>query len=332
MKRVFITGAAGMIGSHLLDRLMAAGTYEVVGADNLEVGQIANISRHAGDSRLEFHQADVLDAAAVSELSRNCGTIVHLAAAKKIGEDGPALKTLRTNVEGTENIFKAASAHGAKVVFASTSDVYGMSPDLPFREDGDLLIGPSMVKRWSYAVSKLCAEQIAYGYHKDRGVPIVILRYFGAFSSRSSFTWSGGHVPMFIDAALQDKEVIIHGDGSQTRSMAYVTDVVEGTVRAMENEKAVGEIINIGSDEEMTILECAKLVHRLAESGKPLKLKFVPFSDVFGAYKDIMRRVPDLSKARRILGYEPKVDIKTAIEHTIAARREAMRSREGSGD
>jgi UDP-glucose 4-epimerase len=199
-----------------------------------------------------------------------------------------------------------------------------MSPALPLREDGDLLLGPSMIKRWSYAVSKLCAEQLAYGYYKDRGVPMVILRYFGAFSPRSSFSWSGGHVPLFVDAVLHDKDLIIHGDGSQTRSMAYVDDVIDGTIRVMENPRAIGEIINLGTSEEMSVLDCARLVHRVADTGKPLKLKFIPFTEVFGQYKDIMRRFPDLSKAKRLVGYEPRISTETAIRLVIEERRKRM--------
>ena len=206
---------------------------------------------------------------------------------------------------------------GCKVVFASTSDVYGMSPDLPLNEDGDLLLGPSMIKRWSYAVSKLYGEQLAFAYYHDYKVPVVVIRYFGGFSPRSSFAWSGGHVPIFIRAIMNDEEVIVHGDGTQTRSMGFVTDLVNGTMLAMENENAIGEIINIGNDEELSVIDTAKMIHEIANTGKPLKINFVPMSVVFGKYKDIMRRIPDLSKAKRILGYEPKFKLKASIIETI---------------
>ena len=206
---------------------------------------------------------------------------------------------------------------GAKVVFASTSDVYGMSPDLPLNEDGDLLLGPSMIKRWSYAVSKLYGEQMAFGYYHDYQVPVIVLRYFGGFSPRSSFAWSGGHVPIFIRAILNDEEVVVHGDGLQTRSMGFVTDLVNGTMLAMESDKAIGEIINIGNDEELSVVDTAKLIHEIANTGKELKIKFVPMAEVFGKYKDIMRRIPDLKKAKELLGYEPQVRLKKAVELTI---------------
>lgn len=306
-----------MIGSHLLDALLDAQVYEVIGIDNLSFGKIENIAHALRNPRFTFYRVDVLDFEALRILGKDADSIVHLAAVKKIGEADSSLPTLRANTKGTENILEVAKMWRSKVILASTSDVYGMSLDVPHNEDGDLLLGPSMIKRWSYAISKLYSEQLAFAYYADFGVPIVIIRYFGGFSPRSSFAWSGGHVPIFIHAVLNDEEVIIHGDGTQTRSMGYVTDLVDGTVLAMENEKAIGELINIGNDEEMTILDTAKLIHRLANTGRDLKLKYVPFSEVFGKYKDVMRRVPDLTKAKRILGYSPKVSVRQAIELTI---------------
>jgi len=313
MKKILITGVAGMVGSHLLDTFLNERDYKVVGVDNLSFGNLDNFKHNLNNVKFEFHDLDILDIESIKKISKGVDCIVHLAAVKKIGEKQPGIPTLVNNVDGTSNILKIGKAIGAKVVYASTSDVYGMSNDLPFKEDGDLLIGPSMVKRWAYAVSKLYGEQLAYAYYKDEGLPVVILRYFGGFSARSSFLWSGGHIPIFIKAILSDKPVIIHGDGSQTRSMAYISDIVEGTLLAIENENAVGELINIGNDEEMSVLDSAKLIHKISNTGKKLKIDFVPFSDLFGNYKDIMRRVPDLTKAERILGYSPKIKMKDAI-------------------
>ena len=320
MQRVLITGVAGMIGSHLLDHLIVK-NYEIIGIDNLSFGKIENIQEHLGVDRFKFYRVDVGDFETLKILSRDVDIIVHLAAVKKISELDSSMATLKVNVTGTENIFEVARMWGCKVIFASTSDVYGMSPDLPFREDGDLLLGPSMIKRWGYSVSKLYCEQMAFAYYKDYSVPMVILRYFGGFSPRSSLSWSGGHIPLFVDAILNDQEVIIHGDGKQTRSMAYVDDLIEGTVLAMENEEAVGEVINLGNDEEMSVIDTARLIHEIASTGKELKLKYVKMEDIFGKYKDIVRRRPDLTKARKILGYEPKVSMEEAIRRTIDLRR-----------
>jgi len=317
MKKVLITGVAGMIGSHLLDALLEKGGYRIIGLDNFSFGKEINILHNLGSPQFQMIQGDVLDEKKVEKLSEGVDIILHLAAVKKIVEADSSLPTLMINTRGTENILEAARKNSAKVILASTSDVYGMSPDLPFREDGDLLLGPSMIKRWSYAVSKLYDEQLTFGYHHDYDLPVVVLRYFGGFSPRSRFKWSGGHVPIFVDAILNDKEVLIHGDGSQTRSMAYVTDLVRGTVVAMEEESAVGEIINLGNNEEMGVLDTARLIQKVSNTGKKLKLKFVPFGEIFGKYKDIMRRVPDLTKAMKLLGYSPQIPMEEAIRLMI---------------
>jgi len=324
MKRVLITGVSGMIGSHLLDYLIEK-NYEIIGIDNLSFGKIENIQSHFGIDRFKFYRVDVGDFETLKILSKDVDIIVHLAAVKKISELDSSMATLKVNVNGTENVFEAARMWGCKVVFASTSDVYGMSPDLPFRENGDLLLGPSMIKRWSYAVSKLYSEQMAFAYYKDLSVPIVIVRYFGGFSPRSSFSWSGGHIPIFVDAVLNDEEVTIHGDGKQSRSMAYVDDLIRGTVLAMESEKAVGEVINLGNNEEMSVIDAAYLIHRVADTGKKLKLKYVKMEDIFGQYKDIQRRRPDLTKAKTLLGYEPKVSMEQSIANMVELRRLAIK-------
>lgn len=316
-KKVLVTGIAGMIGSHLLDVLLEKG-YTVTGIDDLSYGNIENIRHNLEHPNFKFYRIDVTELDTLKVLGKDIDIIVHLAAFKKIGEKDSAMPTFTINGKGSENIFTVAKMWGCKVVFASTSDVYGMSPDLPLKEDGDLLLGPSMIRRWSYAVSKLYGEQMAFAYYHDFKVPVVVLRYFGGFSPRSSFAWSGGHVPIFIRAILNDEEVVVHGDGSQTRSMGFVTDLVNGTFLAMENEKAVGEIINIGNDEEMSVADTAKLIHKIAGTGKELKIKYVPMAEVFGKYKDIMRRIPDLTKAKNILGYTPKVKLEEAIKITIA--------------
>jgi len=320
VKRVLITGVAGMIGSHLVDYLIDK-DYDIIGVDNLSFGKLENIKSRLGNERFKFCRVDVRDFETLKILTRDVDIIVHLAAVKKIGESDSSMATLKVNVSGTENVFEAARMWGCKVIFASTSDVYGISPDIPFREDGDLLLGPSLIKRWSYAVSKLHCEQMAFAYYQDYFVPVVILRYFGGFSPRSSFSWSGGHIPIFVDAILNDQEVVIHGDGNQTRTMAYVDDLVRGTFMAMESERAVGEIINLGNDEEMSVIDAARLIHRIAATGKELKLKYVSMEEVFGKYKDIMRRVPDLTKAKNLLNYTPEISMEEAIRRMVDCRR-----------
>ncbi len=318
-----MTGVAGMIGSHLLDVLLDRG-YHVIGLDNFAYGSIENIKHNIPNPQFEFIEGDIMDEGLMHSIALRSDAIIHLAAVKKISDRESSMPTLTVNTRGTEIVLQAAKQKKIKVVFASTSDVYGMSPDLPLNENGDLLLGPSMIKRWSYAVSKLYGEQLCFAYYQDFKLPVVVLRYFGAFSPRSSFSWSGGHIPIFIRQILNDEEVTIHGDGSQTRSMGFVTDLVKGTVLALENEQAIGQLINLGNDEEMSVLDSAKLIHRISGSNKPLKIKFIPMAELFGTYKDIMRRIPDLRKAKEILGYQPSVKLEEAVVHTIQSIRNSQ--------
>ena len=319
MKKILITGVCGMIGSHLLDELLRNSKNIIIGIDNLSFGSKSNIQHNLKNPNFNFYEIDIFDLNTLGVLTKDVDTIVHLAAVKKIDEKTSSLPTLTTNVIGTENIYKVALMWNCKVIFASTSDVYGMSQDLPFREDGDLLLGPSMIKRWAYAVSKLYGEQLAFAYHKDKNVETVILRYFGGYSDRSKLLWSGGHIPIFIDAIIKDKEVPIHGDGTQTRSMAYISDIVDGTVKAMDSQKAIGEIINIGNDEEVSVLDTAKIIHKIVASGKKLRIKNIEHNSIFGQYRDIQKRKPNLEKAKRLLEYTPKVSFESGLIKTINA-------------
>ena len=323
MKRILITGVCGLIGSHLLDNLLHKG-YRVVGLDNLKVGRISNIRHNLNNKNFKFIKGDITNITDLKKTAKSINTIVHLAASKKIDEKKDALNLLKTNIDGTRNVFEIAKKNKIKVIFASTSDVYGTSDDIPFKEDGRLVIGSPTAKRWAYAASKICGEHFAFAYHKEFKVPTVILRYFGGFSPRASFSWSGGHLPIFIDAILKDKPVIIHGDGTQTRSMTYVDDMVRGTVLAVEEPKAIGEVFNIGSDYEMSIIKTARLIHKIAKTGKKLKLKFVPHKKIFGTYKEIRRRVPDLSKAKKILGYRPKTTLEEGIKITMKEHKKNL--------
>lgn len=319
MMRIVVTGVAGLIGSHLADALLERDDVLVVGVDDLSVGVRANIAHLEGHHRFSFHEACILESEAWPEECSGAEWIVHLAATKKIGEKGSRWRTTQVNGEGTTRVLENARRFGCRVLVASTSDVYGRSTAIPFREDGETVLGPSVVKRWSYATSKLFSEQVALAYHEDHGVPVVILRYFGGFSERSSPTWSGGHIPLFIDAVLSDREVTIHGDGKQTRCMGYVSDLIDGTLRALEAPEAVGEVINVGTDEEHSVLEAAHLIHDLAGTGNPLRLRFMPHDEVFGGYREIPRRVPDLSKAGELLGYCPRVSFEEGLRRALAA-------------
>ena len=312
--KIGITGCAGMLGSHLTDLLLQEG-HEVIGIDNLDVGSYDNINEHLQDKNFSFYRFDAREKELVASVFIGCEVIVHLAAVKKVTESQASFLTLDVNVETTKNILELAKINGAKVVFASTSDIYGVSTEVPFKEDQNLILGQSLAKRWAYAVSKLYCEHLCVSYNKDFGVDVVMLRYFGGFSEKSSFTWSGGHIPIFIDQILKDLPITIHGDGKQTRSMGHASDLARGTFLAVKNiDKCSGEIINIGNDEEMSVLESAYLVAEvLGVSKEDLRIDFIPESEIYGDYRDLRRRLPDLTKAKKLLGYEPKVPFKEAV-------------------
>jgi UDP-glucose 4-epimerase len=211
-------------------------------------------------------------------------------------------------------------------VLASTSDVYGRNPKLPFSEDDDSVIGSSKVARWSYAVSKLFDEHMGFAYQEAYKIPVTVLRFFGSYGPRHHLSWWGGPQAVFIDAVLNDREIPIHGDGLQTRSFTYVTDTVEGIYAAINKPEANGEILNIGSTHEITIVELAKTIKHIANTSTPLKLSFVPYeSFTAGKYEDVRRRVPDVTRSERILGVKARVRIEEGLSRTIEWQRHASR-------
>lgn len=316
--KILITGVAGLIGSHLLDALLKKNKYQIIGVDNFLTGRYENIQHQAKNPNFEFYKLDILDFDKLKKIGRGIDVIIHEAAHKKISEEQPALELLINNSMGTKNVLELASIRKAKVILASSSDVYGRLTKIPFKENDELVLGESNVKRWAYATAKLFEEQLSFAYYKDRKVPIVVLRYFGTFGPRATVTWSGGHIPIFVDRIFHKKLLIIHGSGKQTRCMNYITDTVEPTILAMEKPKAVGEIINIGSKEEISVLDAAKLIHKilcqLSNQKFPLVIKHIPQKKIFGDYKEIMRRVPDLSKCKKVLGYSPKLNFEKGLE------------------
>jgi UDP-glucose 4-epimerase len=318
-----VTGCAGFLGSNLVGRMLEAG-HEVVGVDNLSMGRLDNLAEFRGDRRFRFVQADVTDPAALPALGGPFEAVVHLAAFK-IPRYGKAIDTLKINYRGTENALELARRLGCKFVLASTSDVYGRNPEIPFSEESsDCVIGSSKSPRWAYAVSKLFDEHLAIGYQDAYGFPVTILRIFGSYGPKQPLSWWGGPPPVFIDCVLNDKPIPIHGDGSQTRSFTYVTDTVEGIYQATLRREANGEIINIGSTQEITILELARRVKRASGTPGELKVEMVPYASFSGRkYEDVMRRVPDPAHCVRLLGVRALVDIDDGLARTIEWQRGA---------
>lgn len=320
-KTVVITGAAGFLGSHLTDALLDRG-HKVIAIDNLSHGLLSNLEKARKNPRCSFHQLDVCDLAAFRKAASGVDAVVHMAA-YKIPRYGKAQETLLVNGKGGHNALEVAAEHGAKFVLASTSDVYGRNPSVPFSEESECVLGPSTVARWGYAVSKVFDEHLAYAYADSYKIPVTIIRIFGSYGPRHALSWWGGPQSVFIDCILNGEPVTIHGDGLQTRSFTYVSDTVAGFVAATEMDEASGETFNIGSSKEITILDLARTIHGLSGSVEPLDLKFVPYDDISKGrrYEDVRRRVPDTTKASQKLGFEAKVQLEEGLKITIDWQR-----------
>ena len=319
--KIGITGVAGFIGSHLADALLAKG-HEVVGIDNLSMGSLRNIEHHNANPKFRFHQLDVKDLVHLRDALEPVDRIVHLAAFK-IPRYGNAITTLEVNSLGGKHVLEIARDGQRRLVLASTSDVYGKNPNVPFTEDSDSIIGPSMIPRWSYAVSKLFDEHLALAYHATYGVPVTILRFFGSYGPRQHLSWWGGPQSVFISAILRNEPVEIHGDGSQTRSFTYISDLIDGIVRAIEFDSQPAIIFNLGNTVEITIRELAHLIKELCATPNPIRLKMVPYASM-GKYEDVQRRIPDISLARKLLRFEPKIDLRTGLQLTIEWQKKTM--------
>ena len=318
MRTVAVTGSAGFIGSNLIEALLARGD-RVIGIDNLSMGQRENFQHLLDRPALTFHQLDVRELPALRQACRGAEVIVHLAA-YKIPRYGGALETLLVNAKGAEHVLEIAKEQGSTVILASTSDVYGKNPALPFSEEGDSVLGPSTVPRWSYAVSKLFEEHLGFAYQEAHKVPVVILRFFGSYGPRQHRSWWGGPQAVFIESILNGQPMEIHGDGQQTRSFTYIEDTVNGILAAIDRAGAVGHVLNIGSNAEISILELARLIHRLMGGEGEPAIQFVPYA-ALGRYEDVRRRIPDLSKSKAILGVSAQVALEEGLRRTIEWQR-----------
>ena len=324
-KKVMITGAAGFLGSHLSDVLLERG-YRVVGVDNLSHGNLQNLELALANQNFEFHQLDVCDLEAVRRVSDRISAIAHLAAFK-IPRYGKAIDTLLINSQGSHNMLQLAVERNAKFLLASTSDVYGKNPTLPFSEDDDSVLGSSTVARWAYASSKLFDEHLAFAFAEAHGIPVSVVRIFGSYGPRQNLTWWGGPQSVFIEAILHGEPIPIHGDGLQTRSFTYVSDTVRGIAAVLEGG-ASGEIFNIGSTHEITIADLARMIHRLSGATDRLELNFIPYDQINGCkYEDVRRRVPDVTKANRLLGFAAQVGLEEGLQRTIEWQRQLSGNR-----
>jgi len=315
--KALITGGAGFVGSHLAEKLLARGD-EVYVLDDLSTGSIENIEHLKRNERFSYTIDTVMNEPASAELVDRVDTVFHLAAAVgvKLIVESP-VNTIETNVHGTELVLRLANKKKKKVVIASTSEVYGKSTVVPFQEDADLVLGPTVKGRWSYACSKAIDEFLALAYHKEKRLPVVIARLFNTVGPRQTGRY-GMVVPNFVKQALLGRPITVFGDGSQRRCFTYVTDVVESLVRLAEHPEAVGQVFNIGNDsQEIAILELAKRVKQKTASRSEIVL--IPYDQAYEeGFEDMPRRVPEISKVRDLVGYEPQVQLDEIIENVIA--------------
>lgn len=331
-KTILITGVAGFLGSNLAERLLDGG-HKVIGIDNLSMGHMSNMWSYLQNPNFRFIRADAMASATFDNIKEDVDYVVHLAAFK-IPRYGNAIDTLKINYHSTDTVLQFAQQRNIKCVLASTSDVYGRNPQVPFSEaSSDCVIGSSLSPRWSYAVSKLFDEHLALAYQDSYGFPVTLLRFFGSYGPRQALSWWGGPPPVFIDAVLNDKVIPIHGDGQQTRSFTYVSDTVDGIEASIFREEANGEILNIGSKEEVTILELAHRVKKASKTPGELKIEMVPYESFTNKkYEDVRRRVPDTTHSTKILGTTAGISLDEGLERTIAWQIEATQEREfGAG-
>jgi UDP-glucose 4-epimerase len=318
VKRIGVTGAAGFVGSHLCERLLYEG-YEVVGIDDLSYGAFSNLMRCVKSPRFRFELLDCTNRHALRAAFEGCDAIAHLAA-KKIPRFGGTLSTLEVNVGGVNAACATALALDADLIVTSTSDVYGDGTP-PYAEDDRLVIGPPTTKRWAYAVSKMYDEHVALALAEERGLRVTILRLFNAYGPQNHLSWWGGPTVTFIEALLDGKKVEIHGDGQQTRTFTYVSDTVDGFVRALRTPEARGEVVNVGGTETVTILELAERVQAQLGVPLPLRADFIPYESLPGKYQDVRDRIPDTRKARELLGFEAGVSLESGLAQTIEWHR-----------
>ena len=314
--RYLITGGAGFIGSHLTERLLDRGD-RVVLLDNLSTGSVENIRHLKPSGRMQYHLDSIENRHLLAELVDDADVVIHLAAAVgvKLIVESP-VKTIETNVNGTQLILEAACKKKKLVLTASTSEVYGKNTNVPFREDADLVLGPTTKGRWSYAASKALDEFLALSYWKEKKLPVIVARLFNTVGPRQTGRY-GMVLPNFVKSALDNSTISIYGSGKQSRCFCDVRDTVEGLIRLMDSSQAIGEVVNIGNTEEITIED---LAHRVKErTGSSSRIEYVPYDLAYEpGFEDMMRRVPAVEKLEALTGFRPRTSLNEIIDRVTA--------------
>ncbi|NRA96072.1 MAG: GDP-mannose 4,6-dehydratase [Planctomycetes bacterium] len=317
--KVLVTGGAGFIGSHLSERLLDRGD-EVMVLDDLSTGSMDNLQHLVGEDGFDHRIGSALDESLVTELVDDADCTVHLAAAVgvRLIIERPT-HTIETNVGATDTVLKAASKSQKRVLVASTSEVYGKSTAVPFTEDDDLNLGPTTCSRWAYACSKALDEWLAFAYHREKGVPVVCVRFFNTVGPRQIGRY-GMVVPNFVTQALRGQPITVYGDGEQTRCFGHVQDTVEASLRLLDSDEAVGDVFNVGSDREVTIMQLAEIVKERAKSDSEIVL--VPYEQAYAeGFEDMPTRVPDVTKLERVTGFRPRTSLEQIIDDVLADLR-----------
>jgi UDP-glucose 4-epimerase len=312
---VLITGGAGFIGSHLAERCLAEG-WNVEVLDDLSTGAMDNIKHLKSRSPFSYRVDSILNQPLVAEMVDSADVVFHLAAAVgvQLVMKKPVL-TIETNVNGTKVVLRCAAKKGKRVMLASSSEVYGKSTCLPFREDANLVLGPTEICRWGYAASKALDEWLAMAYWHQRGLPITVVRLFNTVGPRQTGRY-GMVLPRFVSQALRGEPLTVHETGDQQRCFSYVGDVVEALVRLAQTPEAIGEVVNIGNDKEVTMNGLAAMVREI--SGSSSRIQHLPYDQVYGPeFEDMPRRVPCLEKLERLIHYRPTTTLEAIIRRVV---------------
>lgn len=323
-RTVLVTGGAGFIGSHLVDLLLSEGDRVVV-LDSMPTGRTRNLAQAIGHPNFRLVQGSVLDEVVVDELVHECDLVVHLGAAVgvRLIMDQP-LKTFTTNIRGSQTVISAAHRYRRKIMIASTSEIYGKNSHGPLAENADRVLGSPSMARWAYSTAKAVDETLANAYHRERGLPTIVVRFFNVTGPRQS-PHHGMVIPRFVRQALRGEPLTVYGDGSQIRCFTHVLDAVTALATLLDTESAVGETFNVGNPEETSIRELAERVIRMSASNS--ELTFVPYDAAFSSgFEDMERRVPDISKIRTFTGWAPIRRLDDILRDTISEVRAELRA------
>lgn len=321
-EKILVTGGAGFIGSHLCELLLHSG-HQVVAIDDLSTGRLENIQHLLPMQGFQFVRETIKNSQVLDRLTSEADILIHLAAVvgvKLIVED--PVNTIATNIMGTEAVLTTANRYHCKVMLASTSEVYGKGLKVPFNEEDDTVMGPTSHSRWSYATSKAIDEFLGLAYYHQFGLPVVVMRFFNTVGPRQTGRY-GMVLPRFVRQALTGEPITIYGDGEQSRCFSDVADVIGATVKLADHPEAVGQVFNIGSNEEVTIKELAERV--LAATGSKSKIVYVPYEEAYApGFEDMRRRVPDLTKIYQLIGYAPQYSLDDTLRRVIVYERQQL--------